>query len=155
MNFVIVTTSLLLLTAVQSRMPTLWWLGGVRIEFLPGLVAFGALTFRRSAALALALATGFTQDALSAAPFGLTALVYGIAAVILTSARAALDRDLPWVQMAAGALTSAALSFAACCVVGFSFGAFIKLLLLAATSAVVTPPLFLTLDSVRYATRTR
>jgi len=153
MNFLIVTTSLLILAALQARLPTVHWLGGVRIEFLPALVVYGGLTFRRGASLALALGAGFMQDALSAGPFGLTALAYGIAAIILASVRTVLDRDLPWVQMGAGALTSAGVSFAACCVVGLSFVAFIKLLLLAIISAVVAPLLFLGLDAVRYVTR--
>jgi rod shape-determining protein MreD len=152
MNALIYVTALFVLASVQSRLPTLV---GLRIELLPALVAYGALTFRRSAALAFALATGFTQDALSAAPFGLTALAYGIAATILSSLHETFDRDLPWVQMGAGALTSAAVSFAACCVVGFNILAVVKTLALAAISAVVTPVLFFVLDYTHYRTRAR
>ena len=153
MNFLIFTTSLLILATLQAHLSTLWWFGGLRIEFLPALVVYGSLTLRRGAALRLALATGFTQDALSAAPFGLTTLVYGIAATVLTSMGEALDRDQPGVQLGAGALTGAAVSFAACCVVGFSIGAIVKLLLLAAISAAVTPLLFLALDYTRHLVR--
>ena len=153
MNCLIFTTSLVVLASLQSHMPALWWLGGLRIEVLPALVVYGALTLRREVALALALATGLTQDALSAAPFGQTTLVYGIAATVLTSMGEALDRDQPWVQMGAGALTGAAVAFAACCVVGFGFGAIVKLLLLAGLSAAITPLLFLVLDYTRYQAR--
>jgi rod shape-determining protein MreD len=153
MNFLITIAGLLLLSACQSRLPTLWWLGGLRIELLPALVAYGALTFRRGPALIFALTTGFTQDALSASPFGLSALAYGIAATILSSLHETFDRDLPWVQMGAGALASMAISFAACCVVGFGIGAVLKALALAAISAVVTPLLFFVLDYARYKTR--
>jgi rod shape-determining protein MreD len=155
MNFLITIAGLLLLSACQSRLPTQWWLGGLRLELLPALVAYGALTFRRSSALILALATGFTQDALSASPFGLAALAYGIAAIILSSLHETFDRDLPWVQMGAGAVTSAAVSIAACAVVGFSIGAIVKTFVLAAISAVVTPLLFFVLDYTRYKARTR
>jgi rod shape-determining protein MreD len=155
MNFLITISCLLLLSACQSRLPTLWWLGGLRLELLPALVAYGALTFRRSSALVLALATGFTQDALSASPFGLDALAYGIAATVLSSLHEAFDRDLPWVQMGAGAVTSTAGSIAACSVVGFNIGGIVKAFVLAAISAFVTPLLFFVLDYARYRTRAR
>ena len=151
MNLFILATSLLILATLEARLPTFLHL---RIELLPALVAYGGLTLQPGAALVLALAAGFTQDALSASPFGLTALVYGIAATMLSSVREAFDRELPWVQMGAGALTSAGVSFAACCVVGFGFGALIKFLLLAVLSAVITPLLFFVLDYARYRTRT-
>ena len=47
MNFLLITGAALLLSALQARLPTAWWLGGIRFEFLPALVAYGALTFRR------------------------------------------------------------------------------------------------------------
>jgi len=150
MNFLIPSASLLVFATLQSRLPTLL---GFRVEFLPALVVYGALTFRRGSALCFALAVGFTQDALSAAPFGLTALAYGIAATILSSLRETFDRDLPWVQMGAGALASTAVSFVACCVVGFSIGAVAKTLVLAVIGAFVTPLVFFVLDYTRYRAR--
>ncbi len=149
MNFLLLTGSLLFFAALQSRLPTLWWLGGLRIEFLPALVAYGALTLRGSRALLLALTAGFIQDALSAAPFGMTALIYGVFALVIIGVREALDRDLPWVQMGAGAIAAGAASLAACIVVGFSFGAVVKILLVAAVSAVVAPLVFLAIHYVR------
>jgi rod shape-determining protein MreD len=146
MSFLIFTISTLLLATIQADLPTLGWLGGLRVEFLPALVAYGALTLPRGGALLLALCVGFAQDSLSAAPFGISALSYGITATILSSVRETFDRDLPWVQMSAGALTSAAASFAALCVIGFSIGGLVKLSLLAGLSAVVTVVLSLATD---------
>ena len=147
MNFLLVTLTLWLLATLQVRLPTL---AGLRIEFLPALVAYGALTFRRGNALLLALMAGFTQDALSAAPFGLTALAYGIVALLLTATRDVLDRDIPPYQFAAGALTAAAASIAACFVLGFSF----KILLVAGLAGLITPFFFFAADYTRYMAKT-
>ncbi len=146
MNTFILITSLLIGSALQARLPTLWWLGGLRIEFLPALVAYAALTLRRGRALLLALAAGCLQDALSAGPFGMTALMYGTFAVAIVTVREVLDRDLPWVQMGAGALAAGAASLAACAVIGFSISAIFKIMLVALASAVVTPLVFFAID---------
>jgi rod shape-determining protein MreD len=146
MKLLLLMSVTMIATALQSRMPTLWWLGGVRIELLPALVAYGALSLGRGCALTLALVAGLAQDAFSAAPFGVSALAYGIAATVLTAMRDALDRDLPWVQMGAGALLAASGSLGACVVVGLSIGAVAKILGLACLSALVTPFLFFAMD---------
>lgn len=135
--------------AVQARLPALGWLGGLRLELLPALTVYGALTLRRSRVVAVALFAGAVQDALSAAPFGISVLAYAFVAGILIGTRDALDRDLPWVQMAAGAFASAACSVAACAVVGFTLGAFAKLIMLALLSSLLTPILFLVADYLR------
>ena len=121
---------------MQATLPAM---GGLRLELLPALVAVTALSLQRGPALLVALAAGFSQDALSAAPFGLTALAYGVVAVVLAGLRDSLDRDLPWVQMAAGGLLSATASLAALCVVGFSSSAVLKLVLLTGLSGLLTP----------------
>jgi len=149
MNTLIFTTMLLIAAALQARLPTMWWLGGLRLELLPALVAYGALTFRRSGLLLLALCAGFMQDSLSAAPFGMTALIYGIVAIVMTGMRETFDRELPWVQIGAGALTATATSAAACVVFGFSAGAVFKILLIAAMSGLITPVIFLAVDYAR------
>jgi len=149
MNLLILTTGLFMLSALQARLPTMWWLGGMRLELLPALVAYGALTLRRSGALLLALCAGFMQDSLSAAPFGMTALIYGIVAIVMTGLRETFDRELPWVQIGAGALTATATSAAACVVLGFSAGAVFKILLIAAMSGLITPVIFLAVDYAR------
>jgi rod shape-determining protein MreD len=143
MNFLLITASLFIAVALQAHLPGML---GLRLEFLPALVAYGVLAFRRGPALLLAVAAGCLQDALSAAPFGLTGLAYGIVAVVLAGMREVLDRDLPWVQMGAGAVMSATASFTALCVLGFSISAICKLLLLAALSAVITPVVSLIAD---------
>jgi rod shape-determining protein MreD len=127
----------------------MWWLGGLRLELLPALVAYGALTLRRSGALLLALCAGFMQDSLSAAPFGMTALIYGIVAIVMTGMRETFDHELPWVRIGAGALTATATSVATCVVLGFSAGAVFKILLIAAMSGLITPVIFLAVDYAR------
>lgn len=146
MNFLLITTALLLLAALQARLPTAWWLGGLRFEFLPALVAYGALTFRhRRWAIALAVTCGLLQDALSAGPFANTGAAYALAALLLIVLGRTLDREWILLQMLGGALLSAAASLAAVAVLGVH-GVAPKLFALAAMSAVVTPPLFWAMD---------
>jgi rod shape-determining protein MreD len=147
MNVLLITVTLLLLTTLQVHLPTLL---GLRLEFLPAFVAYAALTFRRGAALFLALIAGFLHDANSAAPFGLTALAYGIAAVLVSAMREALDRDLPPLQFIAGAIVSAIASLGGCLVVGFSF----KLIPVACLAGLITPAFFFAADYTRYTVRT-
>jgi rod shape-determining protein MreD len=149
MNLLIFTVSTLFLVTLQVHLPTLGWLGGLRLELLPALVACAALTLRRGGALLLALCVGFAQDSFSAAPFGTTALLYGIGAVVLADTRETFDRELPWLQMGAGALLAAMTSVGACVVLGFSVGALFKILLVAAVSGIITPILFLAIDFLR------
>jgi rod shape-determining protein MreD len=147
MNFLLITITLLLLTALHVRLPAMF---GLRLEFLPALVAYGALTFRSGNAVLLALSAGFLQDALSAGPFGITALAYSSAALILIGIRELLDRDMPPLQFFAGALVSAAAAIAAFCVIGFSF----KVIPVAGVAGVITPFLFFAADYTRFAVRT-
>ena len=144
MNFLLAIATILLAGAVQAQLPTIL---GLRLELLPAIVVYSALTFRHSRAIALAIIAGFVQDSLSGAPFGLTAIAYGGVAGLITSLRDVLDRDLPWVHMGAGAVASATASLAALCVVGFSFGGIGKLLLLAIIAGVVTPIIALITDN--------
>ena len=136
MTFTLLMVLAVVSAALQAKLPAI---GGLRLELLPAIVAVAALSLRRGPALLLALIAGFSQDALSAAPFGLTALAYGIVASLLTGLRDSFDRDLPWVQMAAGGLMSAVASLAALCVVGFSPGTILKLLLLTGLSGLIAP----------------
>lgn len=149
MTTLIAIAGILLAGALQARLPTQWWLGGIRLEFLPALVVYVGLTFRRQHAIALALVAGLVQDSLSAAPFGVSAMAYGISAILLTSLREVLDRDLPWMQFSAGALTSMAAAIMAFFVVGISFGAVIKMLVVASISGVLTGMLFFVFDYTR------
>ncbi len=151
MNLLMVIAGILIAAAVQARMPTLWWLGGVRLEFLPALVAYASFTMPRRRVVALALIAGMMQDALSAAPFGVSAVAYGTAALLMTSLHNALDRDLPWVQLGAGALTSAAAAVIAFVVVGVSFGAVFKMVVVASISGIIAVMLFFALDYARLA----
>ena len=148
MIFTVLIVLTLLAAALQAVLPTAWWLGGLRFELLPALVACGALTLSRHTVLGLALAitAGLAHDALSAAPFGLTALAYGSAVAAIFLLDEVLDPELPWVQMTAGAIVSATGASSACAVVGFSAGAVGKLIVLALISAVLTPLVYLLLE---------
>lgn len=146
MNTLIAIAGILLAVALQAHMPTLWWLGGARVELLPALVVYAALTMHRRRALVLALVAGLAQDALSAAPFGISALAYGIAAIVITSLREALDRDLPWMQWSAGGLTSITASVVAFFAVGLSIGNVFKMLMVASFAGMATVVLFFVLD---------
>jgi rod shape-determining protein MreD len=151
MNMLIAIAGILIAAALQARMPTPWWLGSVRLEFLPALVVYVSLTMHRGRALALALVAGLAQDALSAAPFGISALAYGIAAVLMTGLREAFDRDLPWVQLGSGALTSTGAALVAFFVVGTSIGAVFKMCVVGAITGMLTVLLFFVLDYSRMA----
>jgi len=140
---------ILIAAALQARLPTLWWLGGIRLEFLPALVAYATLTIARHRAILLALMAGMMQDALSAAPFGISVLAYGMVALVVTGMRDALDRDLPLVQMGTGALASAAMALCATAAIGISVGAVFKMVLVASLSGVITVLLFFALDYAR------
>jgi rod shape-determining protein MreD len=147
MNFLLITITLLLATTLQAHLPTMF---GLRLEFLPAVVAYAALTFHRGNALVLALAAGFVHDAHSAAPFGITALAYGLATILLAGMREVLDRDLPPLQLVAGALVSAIASLTAFVVVGPSF----KILPVACLAGVVTPVFFFAADYTRFLVKT-
>lgn len=151
MNTLIAIAGILIAAALQARLPLLWWLGGVRVELLPALVVYAALTMHRRRALALALIAGLTQDALSAAPFGISALAYGISAVVATSLRDALDRDLPWMQWSAGGVTSIIASIIVFVATGLSFGNVIKMFVVASIAGMATVVVFVVLDYARLA----
>ena len=152
MTALLITIALFTAAALQARLPSL---GGVHLEFLPAVVVYGALTLPWGGAIALALCAGFIQDALSAGPFGVTAIVYTVIAMVLDRVRAEIDRELPPVHMAGGALTATAASVAACCFVGITVGAVFKILLLGILSAIITPVLFAILDHLRWTWRER
>jgi hypothetical protein len=79
----------------------------------------------------------------------LSALAYGISAILMTSLREVLDRDLPWMQMSAGALTSMAVTVIAFFAVGISFASIFKMVLVASITGLVTVLLFFVLDYAR------
>jgi rod shape-determining protein MreD len=149
MSTLIAIAGILITAALQVRMPTFWVFGGMRIEFLPALVAYAALTMHRGRAIAIAIVAGLTQDAFSAGPFGLSALAYGISAILMTTLRESLDRDLPWMQMSAGVLTSMAVAVVAFFEIGFSLATIFKMVLVASISGLVTVILFFVLDYAR------
>ena len=149
MTTLLAIVGMMFAAALQARLPSIWWLGQIRLEFLPALVAYATLTVSRPRAILFALTAGLTQDALSAAPFGLSALAYGSVALLITGMRDALDRDLPWVQLGTGALASTAVALTASFVVGISFGAVFKMTLVASLSGTITVLMFFALDYAR------
>jgi rod shape-determining protein MreD len=153
MNALFIILTLPVLAALQARLPSAWWLGGLRLELLPALVVYAALTLRRNGAIAFAFVAGFLQDSLSAGPFGLHAAVYASITVVLTGMHEMLDRELPGVQIGSGALMTASASLAACTAAGFPAGCMLKLIILTVFSTLITPVLFLALDALRYLLR--
>jgi rod shape-determining protein MreD len=149
MDMLIAIVGIFAAGALQARLPALRWMGDVRVEFLPAVVVYVALTMRRRGALALALIAGLMQDAFSAAPFGISALAYGICAILMTSLREALDRDLPWVQFSAGVLTSMAVAILASFVISISVGTVFKMIVVASLSGVLTVMSFFVFDYAR------
>ena len=130
----------LALAAVQARLPTLGWAGGLRLELLPCLVAYGALAWRRpGTALLYAALAGLAQDALSAAPFGLSLLGYGTGVLVVIWLRRWLDRDLPWVQMLAGAAVAGVNAALAALAVGLTAGGAARACCLLLLGGALTP----------------
>jgi rod shape-determining protein MreD len=152
MNAAILTALILVAAGVQARLPAL---AGLRLELLPALVAYGALTFRRSGAIGLALLAGLTHDALSAGMFGLTGLTYATVTFGITAMRDAMDPELPWVQMAAGGALAGAAALAGASVAGFTGPVAIKIIVLSWLSAALTVVVFLIGDSCRQWGRSR
>jgi hypothetical protein len=141
--FTILVVAALLAGALQAALPTWWWAGGLRLELLPAVVAYAALTSETARwAVGFALLAGFGHDALSAAPFGLTALGYGIAAGVLSNWREELERDLPWVQFGAGGFVSVCGVLVLLPRITVTWGTPVKVVLVACLSASVTPVIF-------------
>jgi hypothetical protein len=150
MATVLGVAGILLAAAWQATMPTLGWLGGVRLEILPAVVAYAALTVRRPALVALwATWAGLAHDSVSAAPFGMTMGTFGVAALGLWSLRGWLDRDLPTVQMLAGAVVSLLAGGVAMLAVGVTPVALLKLGWITGLNAVVTGMVFWIVDMAR------
>jgi rod shape-determining protein MreD len=142
--------ALVLATALQAALPTWWWAGGLRLELLPAVVAYGALTMRSPRwAVTCAFLAGFAQDALSAAPFGLTALGYGLGALVLAKWQDELERDLPWIQFAAGGFVLVCGTLGVLPAMTLTWGTPLKIACLMCLSAFVTPFVFALLDGVQ------
>ncbi len=124
-------------------------MGGVRLELMPSLVAYGALSLATARyRFGYAMLAGLIQDSFSAsAPYGFSALSYGIAALILIRGERFLDRDLPWVQAGAAFLVAFVNGVIAILSSGwFSAGTIPKLALLGLLSAFLAPWLFAGID---------
>lgn len=129
-----------LAAATQAALPGMRWLGGLRLELLPALVACGALSgWRPTWTILTAVVAGLAHDALSAGPFGLTVVGYTAPAVLVVTLQRSLDRDLPWVQAGAGAVVAGFAALLGSLTAGFTGAALVKILLLAMLGAVLTP----------------
>jgi rod shape-determining protein MreD len=146
MNALMVMTAALVAAAAQAQLPSLPLLGGVRVELLPALVAYAALTLPARPALACAVAAGGAQDAFSAGPFGLTAMAYATAAWLVSAIKEQLLRDAVWMQMSAGALSAALAAAAGVWAAGFSAVAALKLVLVAGFGSLLAPVVFAVMD---------
>jgi len=146
----LIIAGILLAAAGQAAQPTWSWLGGVRLELLPAIVAYAALSARRPAhVVGWGAVAGLAQDSLSAAPFGMTMATFGVAALGLWALRDWLDRGLPWVQLVAGAAVSLAAGGVAVWVVGVTPVALVKLVWIAALNAALTVVVFFLVDLAR------
>ena len=143
MNFLLVIVLMLVLAGVQARLPAI---AGLRIEFLPAIVAYSALTFKQGRAIFCAFAAGCLQDALSAGPFGVTACAYAIAALVITNLGTVLDRNLPFVPLLAGSIAAVACAIGAFCIIGVTGAALLKLTGIALIAGLITIPVFLVAD---------
>ena len=144
MNMLLVLILTLVLAGVQARLPAI---AGLRLEFLPALVAYSALTFKQGRAILCAFAAGCLQDALSAGPFGVTALAYAIAAWVIASLGTVLDRKLPFVPVLAGGIAAIAGAIGAFCIIGVTGAALLKLTGIALIAGLITIPVFLVVDA--------
>ena len=144
MNGLLILTLMLVLGGIQARLPAL---AGLRLEFLPALVAYSALTFKQGRAILCAVAAGCLQDALSAGPFGVTACAYAIAAWVIVELGTVLDRNLPFVPLLAGSLASVAGALGALCLIGVTGAALLKLTGIALLAGLITIPVFLAVDA--------
>ena len=144
MNMLFVIVLMLVLAGVQAWLPAI---AGLRLEFLPALVAYSALTFKQGRAILCAFAAGCLQDALSAGPFGVTACAYAIAALVITGLGTLLDRNLPFVPLLAGIIASTAGAIGAFCVIGVTGAALLKLTGIALIAGLITIPAFLVVDA--------
>jgi rod shape-determining protein MreD len=145
MNVILLTIFTFLVAALQARFPTLWWLGGLRLEFVPAVAAYMALQLPLPRALGMAALAGLAQDALSGAPFGISALGYTVVALALNALREVIDPDMPLMHVATAAVMSVAGALIAFCVVGFGFGSLVKMVIVAILAGVIAPPVFLAL----------
>ncbi len=151
-------TAILLCASVQAMAPTAWWAGGLRLELMPSLVAFGTLTLPTARArIGFAMAAGLAQDAFSAAtPYGISALAYGLAAFGLTRWERWLDRDLPWIQSGAAAFASVAAGAVAILARGWiSAGTVPKLVLVGFLNLLIAPFVFAGLNRLEQTFRRR
>ncbi len=143
-------TGVLLAAGLQAAGPTISWLGGVRLEILPAIVAYVALTVKKPGRVALwASLAGLAHDSLSAAPFGMTMATFGAAALGLWALRDWLDRGLPWVQLVTGTAVSLVAGGVAVLLIGVTAVAVIKLVWIAALNAAVTVVVFFIVDLAR------
>ena len=144
MNFLLLLVLTLVLAGVQAWLPAI---AGIRLEFLPAIVAYAALTYRHGRAIGLAFAVGCLQDALSAGPFGVTGLAYAIAAWAIAGLGNVLDRNLPVVPLLAGIIVSVAGAVGAFCIIGFTGAAILKLAGIAFIAGIITLPVFRVVDA--------
>ena len=144
MKLLLVIVLMLVLAGVQARLPAL---AGVRLEFLPAVVAYSALTFKQGRAILCAFAAGCLQDALSAGPFGVTALAYALAAWVIAGLGSVLDRNLPFVPLVAGSIASTAGALGAFCIIGVTGAAILKLTGIALVAGLITIPVFRVVDA--------
>lgn len=87
MSVVVTIFALIIGSALQGLLPGWGGMGYAKPPILLGVVIYYALTRPRSAALTVALLTGFYLDALGPSPLGCSALPYFLIALLINSYR--------------------------------------------------------------------
>ena len=140
----------------QCTLANLVTWGGARLELMPALVAYAAMSTRWPLALALALVGGVFLDALSANRLGISSVALVTVAFIGSRGQRLVLRDHWSAQMLVGGLASLLASLVLCSslAVGglgwmLSLGGVARVAQVALMSLIAAPLLFRALDIVR------
>ena len=146
----------LVAVVTQSALANLLTWGGVRVELMPGLVAYAAMSTRWPLALWLALVGGVFQDALSANRLGVSAMALAVVAVLFWPARRLVFRDQWLTQFIVGGVASLLFSLIVWSMLaasglgwGVSWTGVARIFQVALLSLLVAPFFFRAMDRVR------
>lgn len=142
--------------ALQSSLANLWTWSGARVELMPALVAYAAVSTRWPLALWLAVAGGVFQDALSANRLGVSAVALSSVALAFYPPRRFVMREQLAVQFVVGGAASLLFSLLQWLLLtlgglgwAFSWAGLARVAQVATLSLLVTPLLFRGLDRAR------
>jgi rod shape-determining protein MreD len=136
---------------LQGLLPPVAWLAGAKAPFLLATAVCGALTRSRGGMLAGAVGAGVFQDALSFVPLGTSAVLYGIAGLLINPIRDVVVHESVIPAAVLGAITACVVTLATWMLlslgeespISLSLGnAILKAFGTALLAAVVTPIIF-------------